>query len=328
MSKGKIGIFCPGANGDIGLSMSVLKYKDILWPDKDIIWFCSLLPESNLGYTSRTDMLKFNDAISEIRHWPEGYALPERCQVDGPLAVAAGLPMWEDFSILKTENNRLHQEFKFNFESTKDLDEGYFPAPWMMPKRPPGTHYADVPKIAFGVGTDPPWIWHPYLCFSDEERDRAKDFCAKLPYKKTIMLETFMSSGNVYWTDDMTRNTMRLCREKFGKCNFIFASNMDNSKFFDDEGIVSCSEFTVRQTALVHNYCDLFIGVCSGISVAVSCWGNKSVPRIEWCGNPVISVSPFTNGPVTSIFYENIPSSASKQKELETKTIETLNKIT
>jgi hypothetical protein len=324
MSKGKIGIFCPGASGDIGLSMGVLKYKDILWPGKDIVWFCSLLPEKCLGYTTRTDMFKFNDAISEIRHWPEGYGLPERCRVDGPLAVAAGFPMWEDFSVLKTENNRLHQEKKYDFESTKDLDEGYFSPPWLMPNRPIGTHYADVPKIAFGA--DRSWEWHPYLCFSDEEREITKEFCSKLPYKKTIMLETFMCSGDVHWNDGMTRNTMRLCREKFGKCNFIFATNLDNSRFFDDGGVVSCSNFTIRQTALIHNNCDLFIGVCSGISIAVSCWGNKPVPRIEWCGSLPISMVPITNGPISTILVDGTPLPIA-ERQLESKILETLNKI-
>ena len=34
----KIGIFIPGGHGDIMTAMSVLKYKDILWPSKEIIW--------------------------------------------------------------------------------------------------------------------------------------------------------------------------------------------------------------------------------------------------------------------------------------------------
>jgi hypothetical protein len=303
MSKGKIGIFAPAAHGDMALSMCVLKYKDLLWPNKDIVWFASKLPDQTY-----IDMLKFNDAVAEVRHWPEGYRLPERCPVDGPKAVAAGLPMWEDFSILQDANGHLHEGFKMQFESTKDLDGGYFPTPWQNPKRPIGMHYADVPKMVFGV--DKSYIWHPYLCFSDEEREMARAFCAKLPHSKTIMLETFMKSGDVHWNEEMTRSTMQLCREKFGKCNFIFASLFDrdkNSKFFDDDGVVSTSQFTVRQNALIYNHCDLFIGVCSGISIAVSCWGNKPVPRIEWCGSPPISMGPITNGPLASVFYDDLP---------------------
>ena len=35
--KPKIGIFLPGLNGDIMQAMSVLKYKDVLWPGKEIV---------------------------------------------------------------------------------------------------------------------------------------------------------------------------------------------------------------------------------------------------------------------------------------------------
>lgn len=324
MSKGKIGIFLPGASGDIAHAMSVLKYKDILWPDKDIVWFCSLLTNDQLGYPTRTDMFKFNDAISEVRHWPEGFRLPERCKTDGPSAELRGQPAWGDFSVLITENNRLNQQTKFDFESTKDLDEGYFPAPWLVPNRPPNTHYGDVSRIVFGA--DPSLPWRPYLCFSDEEREKAKEFVAKLPHDKTIMIENHMNSGDVHWTDDMTKNTMRLCREKLGPCNFIFATLRDNSKFFDDPSVVNCNDFTIRQIALIFNHCDLFIGVCSGISIAVSCWGNKPIPRIEWCGSPKISVSQHANGPVASVFFDEIPLPVA-EKQLEDRLIEELNKL-
>jgi hypothetical protein len=318
MSNGKIGIFLPGQHGDMAYATSVLKYKDIMWPDKNIVWFCSKLPNRPC-----IDILKFNDAISEIRHWPEGYELPGRCVTDSPLAISKGDPAWEDFSILKTADNRLHQEHKYKFESTKDLDEGYFPAAWMMPNRG-DLPYANIAKKIFEVPLDYPW--HPYLCFSNEERQKAYEFVDVLPYEKTIMMETFMGSHDVRWTDDMTRNTMRLCRNKFGKCNFIFASaTVDHSKFMD-EGVVSANDFTVRQAALLANHCDLFIGVCSGISVTISCWGNKPIPRIEWCSNPIISMASIANGPIERIVFDNIPAHISRQ-QLELKTIEVLNLI-
>lgn len=323
MSKGKIGIFLPGANGDIALATCALKYKDILWPDKEIVWYCSLLPESVLGYTSRCDMLKFNDAISEIRHWPEGYNLPERCELETPGALAQGLPAWADFSSLKTEENRLHQENKYKFELTEDLDEGYFPAPWLTPHRPADMHYKDVSRWVFGA--DMSWEWRPYLGFSNEEREMVKEFRSTLPHDKTIMLETFMGSGDVRWSDNMTKNVMRLCRNKFGRCNFLFATNRDNSRFFDDVGVTDCSKFTVRQTVLLSNHCDLFVGVSSGISAAVGCWGNKPIPRLEWCGGPLISYASMSKGPFESVFYGNEPEK--KEKELEEKLIKLLSVI-
>jgi len=116
-----------------------------------------------------------------------------------------------------------------------------------------------------------------------------------------------------------------LCRAKFGQCNFIFASMMDHTKYVDDVGVVSASHFTVRQTALVHNYCDLFIGVCSGITMAASCWGNKPVPRVEMCGS-MIQSSIIANGPVTSFICDNM-SLETMNRGFENKIAEVLNKF-
>ena len=288
MDRGKIGIFLPGRNGDIMQAMSVLKYKDVLWPDKDVIWFC--------GNTPFRDVLNHNDAISEIRHWPEGWKLAERCVLENLTAASKGEPLWADFSVLLDSNNRLDQGRKHMFDSTKDLDEGFFASTWMMhADRRPGVDYPNVSRMVFGA--DPSWEWHPYLGFSDEEREAVKEFCSKLPHKKTIMLETDFASGISPWDDDLTRQTMSLCREKLRACNFVFASAPDNSKFFDDAGVVSASQFTVRQTALINNYSDLFIGISSGISQAVNCWGNKPTPKLQYCGSFIMSSVSIANGP-------------------------------
>lgn len=288
MGVGKVGIFLPGLHGDMMQAMSVLKYKDTLWPGKDIVWFC--------GQTQRLDVLKYNDAISEIRHWPEGYKLPERCEIENISAASKGELPWADFSILMGPNNQLAQEHKDRFESTKDLEFGYFPAPWQMhASRRPGVDYPNVSRLVFGA--DPSWEWHPYLCFTQEEHQAAKEFCLRLPHKKTIMLETDFHSGVSPWDDNLTRQTMAICREKLSSCNFIFACAPDNSRFFDDAGVVSASQFTVRQTALLNNYSDLFIGVSSGISQAVNCWGNKPTIKLQYCGSFIMSSVSIANGP-------------------------------
>lgn len=278
MTRGKIGILAPEQHGDIALSTCVLKYKDILWPGKDIVWFCNLA-EHKATYL---DMLKFNDAISEIRDWPKFKTM-------------------EDFRACVDPNGQLILNRRADFESMQDLDNGYFPAPWcVLPNNAlNGVNYANIPRMVFGV--DPSWEWHPYLGFSDEEREMAKDFCGNLPHTKTIMFETQLrSAGNFNLAEDTIKSLMQICRNKFGKCNFIFASMMDHTKFVDDPGVVSASHFTVRQTALVHNHCDLFIGVCSGITMTCSSFGSKPVPRVELCGTPIKS-SVIANGPVTSV---------------------------
>jgi hypothetical protein len=299
MANGKIGIFVHGAHGDIALCTSVLKYKNILWPDKDIIWYCNMSPDKS----TYLDMLKFNDAISEVRDWPK-----------------------EDFRTLKDENGQLILNRRADFDSMKDLDNGYFPAPWaMLPNNSlNNVHYANIPKMVFGV--DPSWEWHPYLGFSDEENEAAKEFHARLPHSKTIMLETQLrSAGNFNLSENVIRNIMASCRSKFGQCNFIFASIMDHAKFIDDIGVVSCSQFTVRQCALIHNYCNLFIGVTSGITMASSCWGNKPVPRVELCSNSTKS-SIIANGSVNSFIGENMPLNI-QNSGLENAVKEVLNKL-
>lgn len=304
MENDKIGIFAYGAHGDIALCTSVLKYKDILWPGKDIVWYCNLKHESS----PYSDMLKFNDAISEVRDWPE----QDGVQID--------------FRILKNEIGQLRLEQRNNVESIKDLHNGYFPAPWaMLPDNYFNTiNYSNIPRIV--CGADPSWEWHPYLKFSNEEREMTKEFCSKLPYSKTIMLETQLrSAGDARMSEDLIKNIMRLCRDKWVNCNFIFASKLDYSHLVDDKGVVSASEFTVRQTALIHNHCDLFLGVTSGITMAASCWGNKPVPRIEMTSNTTHS-SVIANGPVTSVICENL-SLEEKQRRVENAVTDILKKI-
>ena len=236
------------------------------------------------------DALKYS-SVSEVRHYPY--------PGDGGPSV--------DFCSngMKTNNGKLNQNLKHDFELTKDLEDGFFPAPWMFDPENPirkETNYAEISKKVFGINSS--YEWHPVLNFSNEEKEMAREFCLKLPHKKTIMLEANSGSGHSAWHDGMTRNTMRICREKLGKCNFIFASHGDSSRFFDDDGTVSCGHFTVRQTALINNYSDLFVGVSSGISVATSCWGNKPTPKIQYCGSIVCSTVPLANGPIELISCE------------------------
>src|SRR5208282_619001 len=217
--SGKVGIFLPGLNGDVASAMSVLMYKDVLWPGKDVVWFCSRY----------TEVLKHNDAISEIRPWPEGWKLPERCVLENA-RIARGESkdlLWADLSVLMDANNHLRQDLKHQFEMTKDLDLGYFPTPWMMSLAQ--RHGIDYPNISRKVfGADPSWPWHPYLGFTDEEREAVKEFCSRLPHPKTVMLETDFTSGKSQWDDELTRETMTICRNRFGPTNFIFCCAGDN----------------------------------------------------------------------------------------------------
>jgi hypothetical protein len=338
MERGKIGIFLPGGNGDIMSAMSVLKYKDTLWPNKDVVWFCgnngSVRTDGPAGRiisgSEYREVLKYNDAISEVRYWPHGWREPGNCESQNLVNMARGEPLWADFSVLKDSNNHLDLSRKHLFESTKDLEQGYFPAPWMVEtaEQRNGVDYPNFSRKVFGA--DSSWVWHPYLCFLDEERKAAESFCLRLPYKKTVMLETVSSSFASPMDDDLIREIVSTCRAKLGECNFIFASFNDNSRFFDDIGMVSCSCFTMRQTALVNNYCDLFVGISSGISVATSCWGNKPVPKLQYCGNFRESTVSLANGPIELVVKQDWLTGASNpnhRQEFKSKLSGILGKI-
>lgn len=265
----KIGIFSPGQMGDAITSSSILKYVDEIFPGKEIIWFCN---------APTNDFLRFSDKVDEIRIYP-----------------------WEDgvdFNTngMKNKQYRLDQRRKLDFEITADLDDGYFPTPWMMEVDDrAGIEYPNVSKKVFGVPMEKEW--HPYLCFSDEERENAKAFCSGLPYKRTVIMETACGSNQSAWHDGLTDKTMRVCREMMGDCNFIFASKVDSSKFFDRPGVVSAAAFTVRQCALLREHSDLFVGISSSISCAMSCWGLRPIPIVQYCGSKICSTLGLADGP-------------------------------
>jgi hypothetical protein len=298
---GKIGIFAPGQNGDVITATAVLKYRDELWPGKDIVWFCN---------APCNDALKHQDV--EIREYP--WQSPE-----------------VDFNTngMKGENNRLSQTRKLDFDITRDLDDGYFPLPWM---RPAGflqdLEYPLISKKIFGIPDH--YSWHPCLAFSDDEKGKAANFMSFLPKRKTIMLETFAGSGQSGWNDDLTHETIKVCREIFDECNFIFASHIDHDRFlYYLGGFASCSGFTVRETALIHDYCDLFIGVSSGISVATSHWGANPVPKIQYCNHHICSTVPIARGPIELIapnHYENQVGPEEKHRLLKQRFVNVLRK--
>ena len=87
-------------HGDIAVSTGVLRYKEILWPGADIIWFANFPKRTN----TCLDILKYNSLISEIRDWPS-----------------------VDFRSLKDEKSHLLLTKRNEFPFLEDLDYGYFP---------------------------------------------------------------------------------------------------------------------------------------------------------------------------------------------------------
>jgi len=303
--KKKIGIVAPFQNGDLITATSVLRYRDILWQDSDIVWFCN---------EPHNDALKFQNI--ETRYFPHGWGIlandiagiySERVKKD----KEEGRPEWEDWSVLMNNENRLKQELKNNFSSFMDLSDAYFPVPWMLNvSQRHGISYPDCSKQVFKIPME--WEWHPVLNFSDEEADRAFDFIDKLSDGKKILFETFAGSDQSKLSDEMVKDTMRICNEKWPDCVFIFASHkylrlQENfpDGWFEQENVYSAADFTVRQCALIAEKCDLMISVSSGITVAASAWDLKPPPILQFCGSKVCSTLALANGKFELVTADN-----------------------
>jgi len=300
---GKIGIFAPEQVGDCALATCVLKHKEKLWPGKEIVWFGHLAPHKAIY----GDVLKYNEYISEIRDWPDFKTM-------------------ENFRSCIDPNGQLVLNKRDEFDEFKDLNGGYFAVPWcVLPNNAfNAVNYANISRIVYGA--DPSWEWHPCIGYAPEEYEAAKEFRSKLPYDKTIILETELRSAGMFrLAEDTIKSLMSICRAKFGKCNFIFASKIDHTPFVDGPEVVSCSDFTPRQTGLIHDHCDLAIGVCSGLTQIWSSWGRNPVPRLELCGSMIVS-SVIANGPVDSVICDNF-NLAQMKAGLEQRLQEVLSKF-
>jgi len=273
--SGKIGIFCPGQVGDLATAMSVLKYRKELWGDKEIVWFVNF---------PNADLLRYAP-IDEVRPWPwAGNGLPE------------GTP--DFYPMLCNSGNRLNKELAKKYELTADLEDGYFPAPHQLTvQQREGVDYPNCSRKVFGIAAEREW--HPVLGWSQEESKIRIDVYDKS--RKTIMLETFCGSGQSMWNDLMTVRTIEICREAWGSCNFLFCSHKNTEQFKDFEGYYSLANFTPRQAAVMINYCDLFVGISSGISVVTSAWGLRPTPKIQFCGSYTCSTVTLSLGEINLI---------------------------
>lgn len=274
----KIGIFIPGANGDVLYSMSILKYKkEIFGDDTELIWFV----EKKIFY-----LFKNNEA--NVRDWALDYP-----------------------SFIMTPELKLDQIKKNMFDDTQDLDDGYFVYPALIPleKRGELKHLSECTRYAMGL-LNKSISWRPFFNPLESEKQCINNFVDTLPKnKKNIMLETHYKSSQSTWNENMTIRTIEICTKMFGECNFLFASGVNTNEIKKPENIISCSHFSLREISLLYDYCDLFVGVSSGISVAVSCWHNKSVPMIQFCSDYWCSTFPVSNAPtelVTKCIADNL----------------------
>ena len=261
-----IGIFAPGAAGDLLVSTGVLPHRHLLWPkDARIIWFVQ---------GQFADLLKHNHMIDEQREW-SGF---------NNLA-------------LRTADNRLDQARKRDYEKTSDLDEGYFSVPWLARAADWGIPYRDVPRKVFGASAD--LVWAPVLEWTDEEDAAAKAFIDGLPAgRRNIMIESHCHSHQSLWNQDTTALVMKRCREQLGECNFVMASKEAAGDFPNDRTVFCCAAMTIRQLVPIYNRCHMFFGCASGISVATCCWrASPKVVRCVYAGCRLFTCDGMSRGP-------------------------------
>ena len=298
-------VFLNGQRGDILEASSVLYYRKELWgKDNKVTWF--------IGDENR-DLFKYQDI--ELRTFPRGFSYPQMVVEENAKLVSEGKdPIWRDYQPLVDWDNRMNKALQINYPELAEFDLGYFPAPHQMSvEKRNDTEYSLISKRVFGVNME--WEWHPVLMFSEQERIDAKEFMDNMLYlNKTVCIETFAGSGQSAMTDWMVIDTMRMCREAFGQCNFVFVSHkfLNGSEVFPDEiknqqGVYFASHFTVRQCALVVGLSDLLISVSSGITVASSCWGNNPTPIVQFCGSLVCSTQSIALGKFELVTHGGVP---------------------
>lgn len=298
----KVAIFLHGQNGDVMEASSVLRYKDELWgEDCEITWF---IQDEN------RDLFKHNPYL-KLKQFPHGYGIPEsdmntiyaeRIAKD----KADGKPEWFDLSLVKTHDNKLDMDKKHLWEPIiGSFDVGYFPAPHQMSQEQRhGLEYSLCSKKVFEVQENAPW--HPVLFWDKEEEIKFGEYALLFlsDTEKTILIETYCGSGQSTIDDEMVKKSMQLCRDKFGRCHFVFVSHkyLNKQTEFPDwlrneDDVHFVGKYPIRQVALLNNHADLMICISSGISVATSAWGLKPTIKIQYCGSEICSTKSIANGP-------------------------------
>jgi len=280
----KVGIYAPWASGDMILATMVLKYKELFWPNSQIVWFIRPKAPSD-HHTASGDIVAHNPFIDEVRMSEEDFTKVIKLRV-GHRTNEHGHPL-----IVPKHLAGQMTSVKAELGSFRDLDLCYFPAPWACCDKLSEPYLQTTSRYVFDYPESP----HPCLYFSKDEDEKASIFMASLPFKYNIMMETKCGSNQSAWDQNTTKDVMATCRVVLGDCNFIFASNGVDVP--QDRGVVNCSEFTIRQCVPVYNRCHLFLGTASAISMATCGWSsNPTVKRIDYTNSPFIASKPIAMG--------------------------------
>lgn len=311
--KKNVSIFLAGQQGDIMSAMSVLKYRDELWGDHNLIWYAD---------KSNFDLFKYQDI--ELREFPRGFGYPIMVAEENKKLIDAGKePVWEDWAPLVDENNHLNIELAKNFPSLAGINLGYFPAPHQMSvSRRHGIPYPLISKKVFGLPDS--YEWHPVLEFSKKDYEETIVFRNKMPrYDITICIESMAGSGQSILSDSMIRNVMGILEERLINVNFVFVSDkyLKNQQEFPEDilnkkNCFFAGHFSVRQCALIVGMSDLLISVSSGITVSASCWANKykGTTIIQYTGSSICSTQSMALGKFYLVTTDEKPNHVSENE--------------
>lgn len=263
-----VGIFAPGAHGDIATVSSLLTHRNRLWPDCRVVWF--------VDYKYR-DMLAHNPLVDEVRLWDETRHVK-----------------------LRDERNRFLPVAAQNWDDTKDISVGVFPLPRFWPDIGKWMFIHDIPRdgMPFYVWDE---HWHPNVFWTMQEEAAAMAFIAALPKRLTVMLETVAGSKQSAWDDETTQMVLDLIR-RVTPCSFIFASKCGPGRFAS-QSVYDASAFTVRQLVPVFNCCHIFVGCGGGISATTCCWyANPKIPRINYIVDALYNTGETSRGLALDVY--------------------------
>ena len=264
---GVIAIVNPGGVGDILLSTGILKYKDELWPGKDVVWYCCDNNRHALAGVRGLKEIRRMEFTPSHYQW-KGSDVDKMCI---PCPWMGSLPC-------------AHKELP---NGTLMADKHRLLFEQDTSARIPGS-------------------WHACLECSPQDDSMASSMMECLPRRKTIMLETGYLSSQSFLDQGILLRMVDVIKTAWGECNFLFVSGNLPLFPKDGEGkwAFDCSKLPISAVLAMYNRIDAFVGVSSGISCAVCSWNaNPAVPRLEMT-IPEASCRKVSRGPISTALDE------------------------
>jgi hypothetical protein len=238
----RIGIVCPGRNGDVAESTGFIPYMEDLWgPDPEVHWFVQ------------------KEFAHVLEHLPITLRVMKEEYATYVAKAAAEIARAEDFDVIHYTAPWLNMRYVFKI-----------PLP-MIPR-----YVLDAGRDFLTRES-----WRPHVVVTDKEKEEVDKFQAGLPAGKRILLETGCFSHQGDWDEALTEKLVQKLRPwnplyltaSFGASGLV--------KKYGGRA-VGLDSLNFRQLAEMWNYCDMYIGVPSGTASVTCAEGCKDAPRIEY----------------------------------------------